>query len=677
MSVVTKDQLRALAIQIRDETKFRTNTANRVGTMLLAGIDSMAGGAIDITSNGALSGSGGGTPQAVINTAALQASVIAASAAGGGIVVIPPGDWYFQHGLLDINVVCQLDGLSKVVIAGSGVGATRLHLVNNADASFFNLTGGSSYITIRDMEMDGNRANQTPSIVHGVRTDAFSGLWLDNLYIHDISHYGIGVEGFVQQYMFFTNLKIENTGGDGFDQKNKADVNVYQHASNISVVNFGLSSGTQAGWDCRGAWQMTNYVCHFSNTDGSGIRMRNGETNTVAGGGFGGHRSHFSNIEVYGPGAASSASGIECVARDVVVHGGYIRDCLFGVSLAYDTPTGFGSNRSKFKAITTEACGTAGFITSVNADNNDFEDCTVNGGTYGFRIRSANCRLVSPRTLGTTTAAISIDTTGTFCEIVAPKLVASGSPGVPVTGLDITASDCSVVGGDIVGHVTNCSVSAARFTATGTKFRNATTDNVLIAVGGDDAKFIGCSSTGAASEGYQSRAARLQVIGGQSTGNGGLGLQTEASASDTQFLDVYMSGNTADFDDNGSNTTVRRSGPVAKTFNEAVSASATSVNIDVPILSSTTVTFLVEVNMEDSASARCTLRSKVQAYRSGSGAAVVSAGTSEFTTGTGLTLNLSPSGNNLRVSATKSAGTNCRLDTRIWEISRGKTVEFS
>jgi len=650
----------------------------------------LLGGVYDIREQGAIAGAADTTAltlaRAVVNTAALQAQVIAASAAGGGLVWIPAGLWYFQHGLLDVNVVCQFNGLSKVKVQGAGVGATKLTLVNNADASFFNLTGASSYISICDMEMDGNRANQTAGIVHGVRGDAFSGLWLENLYIHDISHYGIGIEGFIQQYLFFSNIKLENLGGDGFDQKNKSDVNLFQVANNISVTNFGLSSGTQAGWDCRGAWQMTNYVCHFSSTDGSGFRIRNGETNTVAGGGYGGHRSHINGFEIYGPGAASSSTGVESVGRDVTFSNGYIRDVLFGVSCSYDIPTSQGGQRGVFNAVTCEAYGTAGFITSSGAVDNTFSDCTANGfnssnvatGTYGFRMRSTGCTIDSPRSFGNTSANISLDTGATNTHITQPRLTAAGTPGVPTTGLDVNATDVKCVGGDITGHTTNCSITAARFTAIGTTFRSATTDNVLVAVGGDDATFTDCNSRSATSEGYQTRAARTTIRGGQATSNGGLGFQSEASASDCVVDSVYMTGNAADFDDQGSNTVVTQRSLVAKTLNEAVASAGTSANIDVPLLSSTTYIFVVEAQMEDSASARRTIRTKVQAYRSGAGSAVVSAGTNEFTTGAGtLTINLSGSGNNMRVSVTNGGANNCRLDTRISEVFRQKTVEYS
>ena len=693
MTVISRDTALTRAAQIRDETALRANSAVRVGSLFYDMIESGLSGTLAqisvtdppygaVASNQATA-QANSNALAISNTAALQAAVTAASAAGGGVVYIPPGDFWFQHGLLDVNVVCQINGLQRVTIRGGGPGVTRLHLVNGADANFFNFTGAASNIAVWDMELDGNRAAQTPSLVHGIRGDAFSGLWLENLYIHDISHYGIGIEGFVQQYLFFNNIKIENTGGDGFDQKNKSDANLFQCANNITVTNFGLSSGTQAGWDCRGAWQLTNYVCHFSNADGSGIRFRNGETSTPAGGGFGGHRSHVSNIEIYGPGAASSSTGIEAVARDVVVQGAYIRDVLFGISCSFDIPTGFGGERCVFSGVTCENYGTAGFITSSGALRNTFTDCTANGnavGTYGFRIRSTDCTLNNPKAFGNVSTDISIDTTGTRTHVHSPRLTGSGSPGAAVTGLDVNAADCKCIGGDISGHVTNITVTAARFKAYGVTIRSATTDNVLTAVGGDDAEFIGCTSTGAASEGLQVRAARTTWRGGEITSNGGNGFQSEASASDALLIDPVMSGNTADFDDQGNTTIVTRSRLVGSLVNQAVAAAGTSSNIDIAIPSGATILFRVEAVMEDSTGGtglRCTQRSLIECWREGSGGLVVGTPASEFTQGAGLTINATNSGNSFRTNVTKAAGTSCRMDIRVWEVRRMKTVVFS
>jgi hypothetical protein len=492
------------------------------------------------------------TVTATANTAALQAAVLAAHAAGGGRVYIPPGDWYFQHGLLDLNVVCQIDNLDNVCIEGAGVGITRLHLINNADSSFFNLTGGSSYISIRHMELNGNRANQTPNIVHGIRGDAFSGLWLDNLYIHDISHYGIGIEGFVQQYMFFSNLKLENLGGDGFDQKNKSDVNLFQVANNIAVNNFGLAGTTQTGWDCRGAWQISNYVCHFSCDSGSGFRMRNGELNTAVDGGFGGHRTHLNNFEIYGPGAASTSTGVEVVARDCHVTNGYIRDVLYGMAFAYDSGTAKGAQRTTCGGVTVESFGTAGFLSSTGSDYLSFDRCVANGGQYGFRIRSAHCRITSPQLYACTGAGISTDTNAAYLEVSLPLIVGVG--GATMVGIDINSPDIHVFGGDITTCNRGIVSTGLRTKVHGCNSRSNVDAGFLAAVGADDASFIDCTASTNGTRGIHTRSDRTTVLGGQIISNTGAGFLTEATCDDCNVDSVYFNGNGAAIDDAGTNT---------------------------------------------------------------------------------------------------------------------------
>ncbi len=689
MAVQTKAALLTRANSIRQSIALGAVTPSIVGGLLRDMIDSLPADTLDFTSFGGVASTqaaaqSSGNALALQNTAALQS--VANAANGGALVRLPPGDFWFDKGSIDPNVVCQLNNINRVTFAGAGPGATRLHLVNGANSNFFNLTGASSYISFLDMELDGNRLNQDQTLgVSAVRGDAFSGLWMDRLYIHDIVHYGIGFEGFVQQFIFMNNIKLENLGGDGFDQKNRADADLYQCASNIEILNFGLNLAevTQAGWDCRGAWQLKNFTVYFSRSDGSGIRFRQGNAAEPAVG-FGGHYSHLTNFEIVGPGPASTASGIECVARDVHVKSGRINGVLYGAQLPYDSGTSQGAERCTFDSVTAENYGTAGFITSDGSAGNTFTDCTANGngvGAYGFRIRSADCTINTPRAFGNVTSDISLDTTALRTHITQPRLTGTGSPGAAVVGLDVNANDCKCVGGDISGHVTNASITAARFKAIGTTFRSATTDNVLVAAAATDAEFTSCTSTGAASEGLQVRGARTTWRGGEITSNGGLGVQTEASATDTLIVDPYMTGNAADFDDQGAGTVVTRSRLISSLVNQAVASGGTSSNIDVPVLSGTTVLYMVEAVMEDSTGGtglRCTQRTRIEVTREGSGTPTITGSASEFAAGSGLTVNSSITGNSLRVNVTKAAsGTSCRMDIRVFELRRMKTVVFT
>jgi hypothetical protein len=71
------------------------------------------------------------------------------------------------------------------------------------------------------------------------------------------------------------------------------------------------------------------------------------------------------------------------------------------------------------------------------------------------------------------------------------------------------------------------------------------------------------------------------------------------------------------------------------------------------------------------------VRGVVESIRSGSAAPTVSAITVTFLSGSGLTINVSASSNNLRVSCTNSLGADCHMTIRIWEIESDITVEDS
>lgn len=546
MSVVSRDTLVQDALRIRNESQRNANTPVRIGDMLLNLIDSgiFDGNTVDLTSYGAKP-SVATQEQGALNTKALQTAAQAANDAGGGKVYIPPGDWYFAAGKIDPNVVCQLDSLSRITFEGAGPGVTRLHLLSGANSNFFNMDGSASYITIRDMELDGNRAQQWLG-VSGIRSSNVSGLWLSNLYIHDIYHYGIGLEGYVQQYLFFDNLKIENVGGDGFDQKNKADANVHQHASNITVKNFGLNTAdevTQAGWDCRGAWQMSNYTCHFSASDGSAIRFRNGEFQEPDVG-FGGHYSHLTNFEIIGPGSSSTATGLEIVARDVRVSNGRVRDVLFGAS-----PT-FSAQRSSCTDVTVERAGTA-FLASIGADHFSFNNCVSVSSSIAFRVRAPNVNITSCEAFAYSSNGITTEQSGSGLNVVNSTF--SGSQGSSV-GVNITTADVTVIGGAAYNNVRGYVSSGPRSKFIAVRSTFNTDDGFTIGLGGDDCIIDDCTIGNNADEGITLRALRARVSNNIIFSNGGAGIDILNTASGTILHNNTFSLNAAAITDIGSGT---------------------------------------------------------------------------------------------------------------------------
>lgn len=113
------------------------------------------------------------------DTAAIQSAMAAAGAAGGGTVVLPTGSYS----------VTSLTIPSDVILTSLG-GATLLHR-SGATQSCVNLPNSNS--VLRDVEVDGNAANQANSVlgvsVGGVRNR------VEGCYVHDVKWDGIAVGG--------------------------------------------------------------------------------------------------------------------------------------------------------------------------------------------------------------------------------------------------------------------------------------------------------------------------------------------------------------------------------------------------------------------------------------------------------------------------------------------------
>lgn len=92
----------------------------------------------------------------------IQSAITAAQSAGGGIVYFPQGTYKLGAGL---TVTA-----SNVTLCGSGFGSTKLVLNNSVNANIISVTGtGTIGVSIQDMQLDGNKANQTSG--HGIQID--------------------------------------------------------------------------------------------------------------------------------------------------------------------------------------------------------------------------------------------------------------------------------------------------------------------------------------------------------------------------------------------------------------------------------------------------------------------------------------------------------------------------
>jgi Right handed beta helix region len=173
--------------------------------------------------NGLATGSG----NAGANTTLIQAALDAAEASGiGGIVFIPTGTWYINN-TLNIG--------SRVVVAGMGWGS-RLILANGTASAaspkpMLKAKTATNYITIQDLYLDGNSANQTDTnnASHGIdfgrgTTEGSGppvydgGLMVSNVLAYNCQGYGFNLGGGATTMRAYGCYAYHNTS-NGFFMK--------------------------------------------------------------------------------------------------------------------------------------------------------------------------------------------------------------------------------------------------------------------------------------------------------------------------------------------------------------------------------------------------------------------------------------------------------------------------
>lgn len=162
------------------------------------------------------------------DTSAIQSAINAANSAGGGVVFFPEGTYI--SGTLTLY--------SKIHLIGAGPSATTLKLANSTNAALIqgdgfvalsagDTTGGISDFSIRDMTLDGNKANNGTT-GYGLRVYGYRYV-LRDLHIKDCFTNGI--------YSQWASASSENM------EARLDNVRVYS-----STTANGDGSGTQVYW---------------------------------------------------------------------------------------------------------------------------------------------------------------------------------------------------------------------------------------------------------------------------------------------------------------------------------------------------------------------------------------------------------------------------------------------
>lgn len=182
------------------------------------------------------------------DTAAIQEAIDAANAAGGGEVYIPAGTYLVSGGSEPSDGCIMLR--DNVTIYGDGMGETVIKLVDNWNLKVTGMLRSeygveNENITLRDLTLDGNRANNTGKVdgfFVGVKpggTGTDRNITVDSVEIQNMSGYGFdpherttnlvirnsvahdnGLDGFVADYLIdsrFENNVAYNNDRHGFN----------------------------------------------------------------------------------------------------------------------------------------------------------------------------------------------------------------------------------------------------------------------------------------------------------------------------------------------------------------------------------------------------------------------------------------------------------------------------
>jgi parallel beta-helix repeat protein len=209
-------------------------------------------------------------PAAATNAEATINSAIAALPAGGGTVYLREGTYTVSGSItLPSNVTLAGSG-AATVIKQAGSSNLSVGLIQNSDA-----TNGNDHITVRDLKLDGNKANQGSGAANGIKFTkvgagstvgaAITNVWADNFTFNTVwllnsSHITMtnlsvryseaqGVYFDNTAYSILTGSNVSDTpasGGDGVGLSNGASHNTISNntlTDNLATAGIGLYSG--------------------------------------------------------------------------------------------------------------------------------------------------------------------------------------------------------------------------------------------------------------------------------------------------------------------------------------------------------------------------------------------------------------------------------------------------
>lgn len=404
------------------------------------------------------------------DTVAIQSSIDSVWSAGGGVVNLPVGTFRVSASILDETYDNEGSSIpasngcltlrSGVYLRGQGAGKSIIKVDSNGGLTAIHavspVNGG-----INRLEIDGSW-NGVNGAGHGIfQVQKLGEEWcknftIEDVFIHDIASYGIGVQNGDIENLYINRCRIYNSGADGIDIKGRGPGGGDQPAiviTNNYIKKHGRRSGlqAQAGIDWRGfAYVAGNHVdiVEADTADGevrTGIRSRPAGIGEVYGGAYSriignfvrsdaqgltrGYELVGQSTVAIGNVAINTYEGYRIAALRVVVASNHAEQCgtayrtdVTGDEARLTGNSGVSSGimyllNASGATIESSVCTTAGTFIQNNGSGNVFNGGRITGG-IGERVSGSNPNILISNVTGFRTryrswsSTFSLDTAG-------------------------------------------------------------------------------------------------------------------------------------------------------------------------------------------------------------------------------------------------------------------------
>ena len=416
----------------------------------------------------------------------INAAIVAASS-NGKTVLLPA-----VTVTLDASVVIPSDS-DNVRIVGSGTARSILKMGDDLNLDVISIAAGADNVTIENIYIDGNCANQTTaghgiSVGDNVQNVRLRDLWIVNSWNNAINFGGTDTGGGeVYSDIWIESTKIDVCGNTGIYINDANGTNDRIFISDVSVRSFGdngdatTSDADACGIEISGRAVVegvviapVNSATQHASFAGSAIRSVKA---TGGGSPKGGHKNQWSNIRIVG--AMAGCTGFDIGGEDLQLSNAYVNLTGTGtITPLFVSGTGAGAEDASDVLISNVFIegGTVSEIQGT-APRALLNGVYFKGGTDGLRVGGSETRLTGCVFDGQTgTYALQIQNGSNNCVISGCSFKDLTADGIQVIGDSNTITGCTL--DTVTGDGIEVNALGGTNRITGCSFKSITGSNV-------------------------------------------------------------------------------------------------------------------------------------------------------------------------------------------------------